>query len=99
MSKLISQAVEDVLKERDRQIHEEGWTLEHDDRHVDYELARAGAAYAILNFQGMRQMALAIWPFHRTFLKRRGLRRNLVRATALLIAEIERLDRLEKKSS
>ena len=34
------------------------------------------------------------WPFHRLWWKPRDRRRNLVKAGALIIAEIERLDRI-----
>ena len=43
-----TQAASDVLAERARQIAAEGWTPEHDDEHDGGELARAGAAYALM---------------------------------------------------
>lgn len=36
-----------IHKERDRQISEEGWTLDHDDNHASGELALAAACYAV----------------------------------------------------
>lgn len=42
-----SPAIVRLNDERRRQIAEEGWTAAHDDRHVDGELARAGACYAL----------------------------------------------------
>lgn len=39
--------VELIAAERLRQVEEEGWTPEHDDRHEDGELACAAACYAI----------------------------------------------------
>lgn len=41
-----SQAVKDVLNERERQIQIKGWTSEHDDKYEQNELVRAGAGYA-----------------------------------------------------
>lgn len=37
-------AARDVLAERARQISAEGWTPEHDDQHVDGEMAQASGA-------------------------------------------------------
>jgi hypothetical protein len=42
----LSAAATDVLAERKRQVEAEGWTIEHDDRHPDGELAVAAACYA-----------------------------------------------------
>lgn len=36
-----------IIKERQRQIEVEGWTPEHDDTHIEDELALAAACYAI----------------------------------------------------
>jgi len=36
-----------IASERIRQIEKEGWTAEHDDQHMDDELALAAACYAI----------------------------------------------------
>jgi hypothetical protein len=38
--------IELIAKERQRQIDEEGWSPEHDDEHVNGELAQAAVAYA-----------------------------------------------------
>lgn len=35
-----------ILRERERQIHEEGWGSEHDDEHTDGSLALAAICYA-----------------------------------------------------
>ncbi|SUU02075.1 Uncharacterised protein [Acinetobacter baumannii] len=46
MSELYSsQAVKDVLNERERQIQIKGWTNEHDDVYSKNELTRAAASY------------------------------------------------------
>lgn len=36
-----------IIKERERQISEEGWTPEHDEQHDGDQLARAAACYAV----------------------------------------------------
>ncbi|EJN1406557.1 hypothetical protein ABGA09_003802 [Pseudomonas aeruginosa] len=84
------QAWLDVQAERRRQITAEGWTPEHDDLYCAAELPRASAAY-ILN--GANDEAPAIWPFSAKWWKPRDARANYVRAAALILAEIERLDR------
>lgn len=90
-------AVLDVLAERRRQIEVEGWTPEHDDEHVAGELATAGASYALVAV-GYGLLALRAWPWT-AGLKPTTPRRDLVKAGALILAEIERLDRMaaEKK--
>ncbi|EPW8813458.1 hypothetical protein ACWQME_006726 [Pseudomonas aeruginosa] len=86
----VPQAWLDVQAERRRQIEAKGWTPEHDDLYCSAELPRAAAAY-IRN--GANDEAPAIWPFSAKWWKPRDARANYVRAAALILAEIERLDR------
>lgn len=83
----------ELLAERRRQINEEGWTPKHDERRAASDLALAGAAYAMsagsLPISGL---PAAVWPFGDGF-KRKDPRHDLVRAGALIVAAIERLDR------
>jgi hypothetical protein len=94
-----SQAVRDVVAERERQQSAEGWTSEHDDEHDGGELASASASYAIDAAEQLRSRGRPItrvplcWPWDMGWWKPKGPRIDLVRAAALLIAEIERLDR------
>lgn len=90
----ITRAVEDVAMERARQKLVEGWTPEHDDEHTHDELRSAAVAYAT-PFRQRRYFAgiPEIWPWHPSWWKPKDERRDLVRAAALLLAEIERLDR------
>lgn len=83
-------AARDVLAERRRQIEAEGMTTAGDDSYRAAELPRAAAAY-ILN--GSNDEAPYIWPWAKAFWKPRDARKNYVRAGALILAEIERLDR------
>lgn len=39
--------IELIAKERQRQIDEEGWSFNHDDNHINDEMALAAACYAI----------------------------------------------------
>ncbi|MEZ2426184.1 hypothetical protein ACBR28_31840 [Pseudomonas aeruginosa] len=86
----VPQAWLDVQAERRRQITAEGWTPDHDDLYCAAELPRAAAAY-ILN--GANDEAPAIWPFSAKWWKPTSARRDLIKAGALILAEIERLDR------
>jgi len=89
----LGDAARDVLAERQRQISAEGWTPEHDDEHEIGELARAAACYAA-NATGFRLMNRAnLWPWDRAWWKPTTPRRDLVKAGALILAEIERIDR------
>ncbi|MFU5049302.1 LysM peptidoglycan-binding domain-containing protein [Pseudomonas aeruginosa] len=88
--KSVPQAWLDVLAERRRQITAEGWTPEHDDLYCAAELPRAAAAYIL---SGANDEAPAIWPFLAKWWKPRDARANYMRAGALILAEIERLDR------
>lgn len=88
-----SQAVFDVLAERARQIKEKGYSAESDDTYTTYELPRAAVCYA-MNAAGIPRARVTLyWPFGPTTFKPDSPRRDLVRAAALLLAEIDRLDR------
>lgn len=82
----LSQGALDVLAERQRQKDKEGWTAEHDDKWKRGELRHAATCYAV---GGVAYM----WPWDMKWWKPGSIRRNLVKAAALLIAEIDRIDR------
>ncbi|CAM3827243.1 hypothetical protein [Castellaniella denitrificans] len=88
-------AVFDVLNERTRQVEAEGWTSEHDDEHVGGEMAVAAACYAMhgTNRSGRLYAIKTLWPWDQSWWKPAGHRRNLIKAAALILAEIDRLDR------
>lgn len=94
MTDNLTQAARDVLAERRRQIEAEGWTPEHDDKWSSGEIAQATACYALLAAAWNREAVLEIFPWSRSWLKSTTPRRDLVKAGALIQAEIERLDRL-----
>ncbi|MFV1850157.1 MAG: hypothetical protein ACMZ66_05555 [Thalassospira sp.] len=100
-----NQALKDISAERERQIDVEGWTLEHDDTHDKCEMSRAAACYAMFaaypNVAGafFANLILNIWPWDQKWWKPETRRRDLVKAGALIVAEIERLDRIEAKTS
>ena len=86
-------AARDVTAERLRQVATEGWTPEHDDAHEDGSLARAGACYALHALEFEPFDVPEIWPLGARSWKPSAERRDLVKAGALILAEIERLDR------
>lgn len=87
-------AILDVIAERQRQQSVEGWTPEHDDEHCNEELAMAAVCYinetGTVNRNGGKPWG---WPWEASWWKPKGRRRNLVKAGALILAEIERIDR------
>jgi hypothetical protein len=90
----MSKALRDVTNERRRQIAAEGWTPEHDDQHKLGELAIAGASYAVASgFPADNEPPPYGWPWDKAWWKPTTTRQNLIKAAALLVAEIERIDR------
>lgn len=98
-----------IAIERDRQIHHLGWTHEHDDSHNDAELAKAAACYASvgaavgrgLDIEQIRDLYtegmefLIEWPWKDDSWKpSNDPIPNLIKAGALIAAEIDRLQRL-----
>lgn len=86
-----SGAILDVAAERQRQITGEGWSAEHDDQHTRGELVGAAICYA-------RGWIAAEWLWSLAWWKPKNRRYDLVRAAALLIAEIDRLDRARDRT-
>lgn len=89
----MNQAASDVVQERERQKMVEGFTTEHDDIYTNAELASAAICYA--NTFHIPTVAGYRWPWLARWWKPTNYRRNLVKAGALIIAEIERLDRFK----
>ena len=71
----------DVMAERRAHLTREGSSPDHEDNHHPGELSRAGAAYALMAFSPNK----ASGP--------KTTERDLVRAAALIIAEVEALRR------
>lgn len=105
-----SAAARDVLAERRRQVEGEGWTPGHDDEHRKGELACAAACYAteLDLWTGHEQAdrkgrptligANRVWPWSGWW-KPADRRRNLVKSGALILAEIERIDRVAAREN
>lgn len=89
----MSKVIEEVEDECRRQIYI-GYGPEHEDLHDDGSIAQAAACYAT-NGWGQQGLPEGItWPWDAASWKPKDRRRNLIRAAALLVAEIERLDRV-----
>jgi hypothetical protein len=86
-----------IAQERVRQIEQEGWTPHHDDEHVHRELAWAANCYLVEAIRPGTSKIFLIppnWPWSNNWWKPTGAPiRNLVKAGALIAAEIDRLQR------
>ncbi|EPC02494.1 hypothetical protein L861_09085 [Litchfieldella anticariensis FP35 = DSM 16096] len=91
-----------IAEERARQIAVKGWTPEHDDKYRSGELAAAASAYAWAAYYEQdigdvdRETPPETWPWEDCESWNPSTpRRNLAKAGALIVAELERLDRTE----
>ena len=94
--------ISEIARERERQISVEGWTIEHDNVHDCGELAVAAACYALgvpevsrscYAENGSAIISVKLWPWSTAWWNPKTSRQDLIRAAALIVAEIERLDR------
>ncbi|OBX35629.1 hypothetical protein A8U91_04703 [Halomonas elongata] len=96
----------DVYHERMRQLSTEGFSRERDDGYTNAELAAAAECYAygsrlqqLEPASGLPRMRID-WPWSDHWWKPSpDPRRNLVKAGALILAEIERLDRAAERQA
>lgn len=94
----VTDAARDVLCERRRQVEQEGWTPEHDEKHRDHELSCAAGCYAMHTLAYPAGDPPPAWPWAADWWKPTTHRRNLVKAGALILAEIEKIDRAAARS-
>lgn len=96
--------VELIAEERIRQIEEEGWTIDHDIQHTHGEIASAAACYAMTENDRKRLAQVTIreeddtvkhypviWPWEEQWWKPADRKKDLIRAGALIAAELDRL--------
>jgi hypothetical protein len=86
-----------IAAERQRQIDQEGWSAEHDAQHAKGDLAIAAACYALDGISPLERLAFfprvpVIWPWHPDLWKPTDRIMDLVKAGALIAAEIDRLE-------
>lgn len=97
---LMTAASRDVLAERSRQQTVEGHTAAGDDRYRAGELGAAATclvAYHCLPTSAVTvgaDLLASAWPWAPSYWKPKTAREDLVKAGALILAELERLDRL-----
>lgn len=91
----LTAAARDVMAERRRQVEKEGYSPAHDDEHSFGDLARAAAAYAVQSplARELECPPPSWWPWDREDWKPTSRRCMLVKAGALILAELERIDR------
>lgn len=86
-----------IAAERQRQIDAEDWTPAHDDEHTDGALAMAAAAYTLTDamLEDEYVSRRGLWPWGPRYWKPtpENRVRELVKAGALIAAEIDRLQR------
>lgn len=104
-----------ILNERNRHLIEEGFTATHDDQWDRQEMARAAAAYASpdnlpwpWDRKWDKRTRTSLGRVHQDIGGRVGMastgqvedrKRELIKAGALIIAEIERIDRMDARNS
>jgi hypothetical protein len=83
--------IEIIQNEREKQV-QKGWTPEHDDLHTRGELAYAAVSYAVWGQSGF---VPTFWPWQKEEWKPEiDPIDTLAKAGALIVAEIERIQRL-----
>lgn len=95
----VSEAVRDVLLERARQINGEGFGVARDDAYVSGELAQAAACYAASSHSRDISFMSHLWPWASEWWKPGTTREDLLKSGALILAEIERIDRARAAQS
>ena len=96
--------IELIAEERRRQIEEEGWTSEHDMHYTHGELASAAVCYTMTENErkhmveitvteedGTVKQCPVIWPWEPRWWKPADRKKDLIRAGALIAAELDRL--------
>lgn len=88
----------EIRLRRERQVEHHRWSREHDDTHAHGELATAAIPYIqaanMTEFGLTREELQVFWPWEGEFRLTDDRRENLLNAAALLVAELERMDRL-----
>lgn len=96
--------IELIAEERKRQIESEGWTPEHDAQHNKGEIINAAACYleqgGAVQYGGKpHPMILSLWPWgYKWWKPSQDPVRNLVKAGALIAAEIDRIQHSANKA-
>lgn len=87
--------LEEIRYEREHQIVDLGYNEQWDDEYKNYQLVKAAICYANPLIANLKNIVPSAWPFDKVYWKPRTYRENLIRAAALIVAEIERVDRIK----
>lgn len=105
---MTSNGIELIAAERKRQVESECWTSEHDDLHDKAEMAHAAESYLLAasyvqdlhvpsQMANLKSKPPRFWPWDKLWWRpSEDPIRNLVKAGALIAAEIDRLQRTKK---
>lgn len=104
-AKMTTRALRLITDERERQFAN-GYTTQHDDLHARGQIASAAESFAAAaacqargnSVDTAERAAINIWPWDNEPKVESDPIRNLVKAAALIVAEIERLQRLEAEN-
>lgn len=88
-SQIESVGINLIAQERQRQQSEKGFTLKSDTQYANDELVKAAMCY--LKAQSQHAIMPGIWPWGKIHWKPKDRKRNLIKAGALIAAEIDRL--------
>ncbi|TLM66026.1 MAG: hypothetical protein FDZ69_07535 [Deltaproteobacteria bacterium] len=91
-----------IAAERQRQIDKEGFSAGHDDEYNSGQLVNAAACYlssgqATLFGGEAHPQILKLWPWSQGWWKPKDPISDLVRAGALIAAEIDRIQRIQER--
>jgi hypothetical protein len=89
-------AIAAIVAERKRQVDDLGWTAEHDDKYAG-TLGEAAACYAA-GSRNITWLSYPLWPWGEAHWREETTRiRQLEKAGACILAELERLYRGEER--
>jgi hypothetical protein len=83
----------EIVNERMRQVEAKGYAPDQDNLYIQRELLDGARAY-LLSADHDRDAGSFVWPWPMEHFKPGAPRRDLIKAAALIVAEIERLDRI-----
>lgn len=95
-----------IRDERKRQIDDEMYSEDHDTLHQYGELLDAAICYCLTEYNDyglferpihVEKLINVIWPWGQEYWKPKDKLRNLIRAGALIAAELDRLNRIERQ--
>jgi hypothetical protein len=90
MSEETIDVISEIAAERQHQCSL-GYDEEHDDTYNNNELSDAAVCYVYAEEKD--RLTDCVWPWETEFWNPKTKRENLIRAAALIVAEIERMDR------